>query len=228
VDTPLLSSKAFHFFGTSQEISKQIPELLQLRKVNGIGERPFIVWEPLPVACTTTNRQSILEACKLVDVFSPNHIEYAALFQGSPSEGFDADTLESYGQTLLDSSVGPNGEGIVIIRAAEHGSLSMSRTSRPTWLPSYYEKGASGVVDPTGAGNTFLGGFIAGWQRTNDVHESICYGHVVASFALEQIGLPKLEEKEGIVVCNAVRVVERLEVYRQRLSEATVKSEGML
>ena len=84
------------------------------------------------------------------------------------------------------------------------------------------------MVDPTGAGNTFLGGFVAGLQTTGDVHDAVCYGHVAASFALEQIGLPTLEETEGRVVCNGVVVMERLEEYRRRLREATVRSEGVL
>jgi sugar/nucleoside kinase (ribokinase family) len=174
------------------------------------------------------NQQSFLEACKLVDVFSPNHIEFTALFRNTSTTSFDANDLESYSQILLDSSIGKSGDGIVVVRAAEHGALSMSRTSRPTWLPSYYENNAPEVIDPTGAGNTFLGGFVSGWQKTGDVHESVCYGHVAASFALEQIGLPKVEEEEGSIVCNDIVVIERLEEYKRRLSKASVKSEGVV
>jgi sugar/nucleoside kinase (ribokinase family) len=202
--------------------------LLQFRLSHGILDRPLVLWEPLPAACTTSNKQLSLEACQLVDVFSPNHIELTALFQDSPTANFDANALESYGQTIIGSSVGPNGNGIVVIRAAEHGSLSMSRNSRPTWLPSLYGKGSSEVIDPTGAGNTFLGGFVAGWQKTGDVREAVCYGHVAASFALEQIGLPKLETNEGSVVCNGVAVGERLHEYKRQLGKATVLSERVL
>ena len=203
--------------------------LLQLRKSECLHERPFFVWEPLPTACKTTNLQSFLEACKLVDVFSPNHIELNALFQDTPTAVFNSEALELYGQTILDSSMGPNSDGIIIIiRAAEHGALSMSQKSRPTWLPSFYGKESSKVVDPTGAGNTFLGGFVAGWQKTADVRESVCYAHVAASFALEQIGLPKVCNQSGNVACNGASVLDRLQEYRRRLGEAAILSERVL
>ncbi|KAF2681156.1 pfkB family kinase [Lentithecium fluviatile CBS 122367] len=228
LNTPLLHAKAFHFFGTPEEVAAQKPELLQLRKDNGIEERPFIVWEPLPASCTSINQQAFLSACKHVDVFSPNHLELSSIFSNPPEVEFDTDKLESYAQTILDSSMGTGGTGNIVIRAAEHGALSMSRTSRPTWLPAYYPKGAPEVVDTTGAGNAFLGGFIAGWQRTGDVRDAVGYGHVAASFAVEGIGLPKVERVEGRVVCNGAGVAQRLEEYKRKLGEASVKSERVL
>jgi sugar/nucleoside kinase (ribokinase family) len=190
----------------------------------------LIVWEPLHAACTKTNQQLFFAACKLVDVFSPNHIEVAAIFDDTPSTDFDAQKLENYGQRFLDSSVGPNGTGVVIIRAGEHGALAMSRATRPIWLPSYYEKGASKVVDPTGAGNTFLGAYIAGWQKSGNICEAMMYGHVAASFALEQIGLPQLvvDQTDGTDRWNSVIVVRRLEEYKERLSLAKIKSDSLL
>lgn len=205
-----------------------MPELLQLREKGGITERPLIVWEPLPAACTTPNAQSFLEAVKLVDVFSPNHIEIEGIFTERAYEKIDTNRLESYGQALLDSSIGPNGDGAVIIRAGEDGALSMSRTSRPTWFPAYYEKDSPEVVDPTGAGNAFLGGYIAGWQQTCDIHKAMWYGHVAASFALEQIGLPRHDSKNGEALWNGVTVADRLEEYRKRVRDTKVLSDAVV
>ncbi|PVI08373.1 Ribokinase-like protein, partial [Periconia macrospinosa] len=226
-DTPLLHAKAIHLFGSPKEILVQVPQLLQLRARENINIRPFIVWEPLPSACTKVNREAILSACKLVDVFSPNHLEVAAIFEDAPQD-FDSQRLEGYGRLIVDSSVGPEGGGVVVIRSGEHGAMALSRAMRPVWLPSYHEQGSSKVVDPTGAGNTFLGGYIAGWQKTRDICEAIKFGHVAASFALEQIGLPTFSHDEGQELCNGVVVSDRLQDYKNRLSRAEVNSEQLV
>ncbi|CAI6339761.1 unnamed protein product [Periconia digitata] len=202
VGTPLLHAKAIHLFGSPKEIVVQVPQLLKLRNDQGISERPLIVWEPLPAACTKANREAILAACQVVDVFSPNHLEIAAVFEDAPLPDFDTERWENFGQSILDSSLGPSGAGVVVIRAGENGAVAMSQTMRPIWLPSYYEQGSSKVIDPTGAGNTFLGGYIAGWQHTGDICEAMKFGHVAASFAVEQIGLPKLGSVAGRQLCE--------------------------
>ncbi|KAF1955365.1 Ribokinase-like protein [Byssothecium circinans] len=230
VGTPLLRAKAFHLFGTPAEILDQVPQLLRFRERVGIDDHPLIVWEPLPGACTKTNRHLFLAACKLVDVFSPNHIEAAAIFDDTPSGTFDSEKTESFAQTIVDSSIGLDYNGVVIIRAGEHGALAMSRNTRPTWLPAYYDEGSAKVIDPTGAGNTFLGGYIVGWQKSGNICEAMKYGHVAASFALEQIGLPDLvkDERGGQELWNGVSVMDRLREYKERLSLAEVKSERLI
>ncbi|KAI4091306.1 MAG: hypothetical protein LQ344_004165 [Seirophora lacunosa] len=142
----------------------------------------------------------------------------------------------------------------VVIRAAEHGSLvvvaahpsssSSSSRVRKTWCPAFYQPGSKqhqsdnddaaaaattpprnpNVVDPTGAGNAFLGGFAIGLQETSDPVRAARYGTVAASFALEQPGLPVLGEdhprrscgEEG-EVWNGCGVFRRLEEYERRL-----------
>lgn len=48
------------------------------------------------------------------------------------------------------------------------------------------------VVDTTGAGNAFLGGFSIGLHETGDEIEAAMYGIVAASLVCEQIGVPIL------------------------------------
>lgn len=98
----------------------------------------------------------------------------------------------------------------------EYGAVSLSRTEPPIWLPPFYEKGSKEVVDATGAGNTFLGGYTAGWEVTRNLREAMCYGNVAASFALEQVGLPAVVREGGKVFCNGVDVDGRLREYLRR------------
>ncbi|KAL8949158.1 MAG: hypothetical protein Q9222_004707 [Ikaeria aurantiellina] len=215
--TPLLHAQVFHFLATPEEVSEQIPQLISSRQECGITERPTIVWEPFPASCNPDDRPKFLEACRLVDVFSPNHFEMTALFVRETSHMFQPDKLQTYAQHFLDSGVGPLGRGCVVIRAAEHGCLISSRTEACTWLPAFYAPNASQVIDTTGAGNTFFGGFSLGLQASAGLVEAAVYGNVAASFAMEQIGLPSRAlygEKE---MWNDSDVLSRLEECRARL-----------
>jgi sugar/nucleoside kinase (ribokinase family) len=43
------------------------------------------------------------------------------------------------------------------------------------WLPSYCETGTAEVIDATGGGNTYLGGFLQGWKASGGVFEAYGY-----------------------------------------------------
>ncbi|KAK4157245.1 Ribokinase-like protein [Chaetomidium leptoderma] len=91
------------------------------------------------------------------------------------------------------------------------------------WVPAYYGEGYEGdagkkVVDPTGGGNTFLGGMAVALARGESIEEACAWGHVAASFAIEQVGFPVLSvDEEGRETWNGQRVEERLREFRERL-----------
>ena len=216
--TALLHATAFHFLATPEEIKNQIPELLDHRATSGTKNKPLLVWEPFPAGCKTQNRDLVMEACKLVDIFSPNHLEMTALFENDPPSGFEPDKIEIYARALLDSGVGPRKAGYVVIRAAEHGCFVAGGAEAPAWFPAFYATGAPKVIDPTGAGNAFLGGFTIGFQKSRNISEAACFANVAASFALEQIGLPSRETCEGKELWNGEEVSARLSEYRAKHS----------
>ncbi|KAJ8129396.1 hypothetical protein O1611_g4234 [Lasiodiplodia mahajangana] len=75
------------------------------------------------------------------------------------------------------------------------------------------------VVDPTGGGNTFLGGLAVALARGKGVEEAAAWGSVAASFAIEQIGMPTLgHDDDGHETWNGVRVDERFEEFKTRLA----------
>ncbi|KAJ4402079.1 hypothetical protein N0V91_007440 [Didymella pomorum] len=218
INTPLLRARAFHFFGRSEEIGSQVPELLRLRhKANPELPKPFVVWEPLPSACMPENLSAFLAALKHVDVFSPNHIELAAFFSSeSKREQTEMDLLsrlEQQGRRFVDAGIGRDGTGTLVIRAGVDGALALRHGEDTVRVPAFHEEGSKKVVDPTGAGNAFLGGYVAGWLWEKDVRQALCYGAVASSCAIEQIGLPLSEE----VTSSAGE--RRLEVFRAKLAE---------
>ncbi|KAL4769517.1 Ribokinase-like protein [Aspergillus nidulans var. acristatus] len=193
--TPLIMSKAYHFLESPANIKSRASEILALRQSFGIP-KPLIIWEPAPLSCKAENLQSCMEATH------KEKIKSMALKFLNTNEG-----------------IGPDGKGIMIVRAGEEGCLVCARHIPPTWLPPFYRYGHDKVVDPTGAGNAFLGAFAIGYLQTGDAVQAAYYGSIGASFALEQVGLPRLTRNEGASASgelwNGEDVLERLREYRR-------------
>lgn len=221
--TSLLGSSSFHFLASPDLIQDQIKQLLDLRKGKNTNRADLFVWEPLPGLCKPEMRAAHLTAAKLVHIFSPNHLECLALF--GHSETLDKDIpldrqrVESCADTLLDSGVGPEGTGAVVIRAGGDGCLVSSKSipGRHKWLPPFYNNESS-IVDATGAGNTFLGAltFAMSSLTGGDVVEAAMLASVATSFSLEQIGLPKLTIGGDEELWNSSSFTRRCSEYRQR------------
>ncbi|KAJ5958698.1 uncharacterized protein N7479_005848 [Penicillium vulpinum] len=219
--TALLSSKVYHYLASPQDMRKHFLNILSLREQAGIQHRPLIIWEPAPLSCKPENLQDCLEAAALVDVFSPNHLELAALFENTAATS-DRTEIERLALKLLANGVGLEGKGTVIIRAGENGCFVQSSNLISKWLPPFHmagtgEEQATKVVDPTGAGNAFLGGYSVGHLQTGgDIIQAACYGSVAASFAVEQVGMPEKRNEGDEELWNGASVLGRLNEYRAR------------
>ncbi|KAF7559463.1 hypothetical protein G7046_g4702 [Stylonectria norvegica] len=85
------------------------------------------------------------------------------------------------------------------------------------WIPAYHQD-SSKVVDPTGGGNTFLGGLAVALARGGSLEDAAISGTVAASFAIEQVGVPALGEGPGgLETWNGLCVEDRLCEFRKRL-----------
>jgi len=85
------------------------------------------------------------------------------------------------------------GPKVVLIKRGEYGVLQFSDASIFA-TPAYP---LEEVFDPTGAGDSFAGGFLGYLARTGDhsqrgLRRAIVYGSVVASFTVEDFGLRRL------------------------------------
>jgi ribokinase len=87
------------------------------------------------------------------------------------------------------------GPDVVIIKKGEHGAVLMIDNAIFS-APAYP---IEAIQDPTGAGDTFAGGF-AGWlARTDDVSEknlrrAVIYGSAIASFCVEDFGINRIRK----------------------------------
>lgn len=220
--TPLLSSRAFHLLASPEELTRHVSSLMELRLKAKIEHRPLILWEPRPSSCTPANLEAIFRAVKLVDVFSPNHTELAQMYGSPIPEKVNREFLERCVSGFIDAGIGTSNNGSLVLRAGEAGCMVGSRNQNLEWIEPFYmtcgDRGRHEVVDPTGAGNAFLGAFAVGFLETANLVLAASYGNVGASFALEQVGLPHMErDANGRELWNGVEVGERLRKYKARL-----------
>ncbi|EEA19101.1 60S ribosomal protein Nsa2, putative [Talaromyces marneffei ATCC 18224] len=218
----LFTAKSFHLFEWPQQLEERISNLLALRRQKGlVDQRPLIIWEPAPLSCEREQLSFFFSAAKLVDVFSPNHLELLRIFGEKPSTPFDRTQVEDLARKLLELGVGPDRTGIMIIRSGEHGSMMLVAGGVPHWIPPYYQASSLKVVDATGAGNAFLGAYAVAYLKTRDSQQAASYGSVAASFALEQIGVPHKIVSNGQELWNGVDISERLQSYIDQIISST-------
>ncbi|MTI30577.1 PfkB family carbohydrate kinase [Xanthovirga aplysinae] len=122
------------------------------------------------------------ETMKMVDVLSIND-EEARQLSGEHS-------LVKAAQKII--ALGPK---VLIIKKGEHGALLFNE-NQVFFAPALP---LEDVFDPTGAGDTFAGGFIGYLASTNDtsfenMKRAIIYGSALASFCVEKFGCERLVE----------------------------------
>ncbi|GAA5862695.1 hypothetical protein JCM8547_003515 [Rhodosporidiobolus lusitaniae] len=183
--------------------------------------RPKLVYEPIPDRCTLDELPSLRQILPHVEVFSPNHEEAWAFF------GISAEEANAQGREGVEEIAGrffaEGAQRAVVIRSGALGAYAVKKGEETgVWVPAFhsYEDGKSTgrVVDVTGAGNSFLGGLMAGLvQHPNDLKTAVQCASVSASFIIEQFGLPKVKaESQGVELWNGASPAERLAELKHR------------
>ncbi len=106
------------------------------------------------------------------------------------------------------------GPKAVIIKRGEYGFFSYCE-ERYFVLPAFP---VESVVDPTGAGDTFAGGFLGhlaqlgrAWNR-EDLKQACIHGCLLASFTVQDFGV------EGIAKVSASQLADRIQAYQKVIS----------
>ncbi|MGM0931852.1 MAG: PfkB family carbohydrate kinase [Bacteroidota bacterium] len=102
------------------------------------------------------------------------------------------------------------GPDYVVIKKGEHGAL-LFHEEEIFFAPALP---LEEVFDPTGAGDTFAGGFVGYLAKTEDISfenmkNAIIYGSNLASFCVEKFGTERMQE------LSAANVQERLEEFKK-------------
>ncbi|MBL7154415.1 MAG: bifunctional hydroxymethylpyrimidine kinase/phosphomethylpyrimidine kinase [Phycisphaerae bacterium] len=106
------------------------------------------------------------------------------------------------------------GLSVVVIKKGESGSLMCSADGEQFLLPAYP---AAEVKDPTGAGDSFAGGFMGHLAQTGKtdfetLKTAIAYGTVTASFTIADFSL------QGLTATTKTEIDRRLEDLRKLTS----------
>jgi hypothetical protein len=128
-----------------------------------IGTMSPTFWDDIPALVTG------------LTAFLPNEEEMRSLFQGRSTD------LWQMMETIADY-----GSEIVVVKRGERGQFLYDRSTKAHWeIPAYPAR----VVDPTGAGDSFCGGFLAGYRQTYDPLQAALYGSISASLTIEGSGI---------------------------------------
>lgn len=165
--------------------------LAETRRRGGICVDPDVRY------CAGLSQQSRDALLSRLTFFLPSEREAALLYPGlSPR-----DVLEELraGYTHLR---------VAAVKLAAQGSLVYDRERD---IIVHLPAAPARVVDTTGAGDAFCGGFLAGYEQTGDGIAAAMHGIISASFIVETYGVPPV----GAVRRDAAE--QRLAAYRQML-----------
>lgn len=115
-------------------------------------------------------------------------------------------SLRKAANVILD--MGPK---YLIIKKGEHGALLFSK-NEVFFAPALP---LEEVFDPTGAGDTFAGGFAAYLAKSGDfsfenMKRAIIYGSALASFTVEKFGTDRLAELTRDELADRIKIFKRL------------------
>ena len=169
------------------------------------------VEKPKLVACDTMNfwiesrRPELVELLKHVDVITINDAEARQLT--------DRVNLVKAARWILE-----RGPRYVIIKKGEHGAyLFHERTI--FFAPAYP---LEDVFDPTGAGDSFAGGFMgylarAGRFDREHLRRAVIYGSAMGSFAVERFSIGRLLEVGMADIVSRIREFRDLVAFEEEM-----------
>lgn len=168
--------------------SLQIKIINQMKNTRLIGLDTMNFW-------INTARETLLEAVSKVDVLFVNETEARMLSQEKKFANAVAKLL----------TLGPKR---VVVKLGELGAMTATQNSR-FFAPAYP---SLDVTDPTGAGDSFAGGFMGSLARSGDFSEkgfrkSMLYGAAMGSLTVENFSIEsylnlapnKIEERYNIL-----------------------------
>jgi len=171
-----------HFRSTPLVFLGNIQPSLQLKVLEQINNPELVVLDTMNLWIDLT-LDTLKEAVSRVDLIIVN----------------DEEALQLTGKVNLLQAVvelfrmGPDK---VIVKKGQHGAMLFDSQGRRFYAPAYP---VMNVKDPTGAGDTFAGGFL-GYLASHDMDDpatwrrAVIYGSVIASFAVEDFSMNRTRD----------------------------------
>ncbi len=138
----------------------------------------------------------------LFDIVKPNELE------GQILTGVDC-RKDPYEAARIIKTWGPQ---IVIVTLAELGAVVFDGETMLD-VPPY----PANLLDATGAGDTFMAGFIFEWLRTKDLKEAATFATASSSVMIENCG-PNFEMTEAMLRERQAELTERIDTFRVQVA----------
>ncbi|MBI3193862.1 MAG: sugar kinase, partial [Ignavibacteriae bacterium] len=173
-----------------------IDPTLQRRVVEQLDKPRLIVGDTMNFWIDRKHKE-LMKTLELMDILIINDSEVRLLAQ-------DPNLVRGARKIL---KMGPK---VLIIKKGEHGALLFTEKT-------YFSAPAfplESIYDPTGAGDTFAGGFIGWIARTDDLSEenfrrAVIYGSTLASFCVERFSLERFND------LTYLEIQDRFHEFRQ-------------
>ena len=122
---------------------------------------------------------------------------------------------EEYSLVKAAKIIQKMGPKYLVIKKGEHGALLFGE-EKMFFAPALP---LENVFDPTGAGDSFAGGFIGHLQKTGDItfenlKSAVIYGSVMASFCVEKFGTERLSELTNNEVSSRLEEFVKLSSFK--------------
>jgi sugar/nucleoside kinase (ribokinase family) len=175
------------------------PEL-QLKVLEQV-EKPRLIVADTMNFWIEGKHEALMEVMKKIDVFIIN----------------DSEAREITGEANLIKAakkIQEMGPKTLIIKKGEHGALLFNENDLFA-APAYP---LESIYDPTGAGDTFAGGFIGYLAKTEDLSyenmkRAVIYGSTVASFTVENFSLDRIKDLSSIEIKDRFNEFKQLSVF---------------
>lgn len=155
---------------------------VQIDAIQGLKKRPKLIVMDTMNFWMNVAMDDLKRVLKMVDVLCINDEEARQL-------------SEQYSLRIAAKLIMAMGPKTLIIKKGEHGAL-LFQEDNMFYCPALP---LEEVFDPTGAGDTFVGGFIGYLAQKDDtsfesMRQAIVYGSAMASFCVEKFGTERLFE----------------------------------
>lgn len=172
-----------------------IDPTLQAKVISQMHERPKLIAMDTMNFWMDIALEPLKAVLKMVDLLIVNEEEARQLTQ-------------EYSLVKAANKIIEMGPKFLIIKKGEHGAL-LFHGNRVFFAPALP---LEDVFDPTGAGDTFAGGFMGYLAKTKDLSfenmkRAVIYGSAMASFCVEKFGPERLKE------LSREEIEERVQVF---------------
>ncbi len=165
IPPPYLDARAIHVCPMKLSVQRHLTS--SFKSANVIT----LTVDPSPEYMVPQRLKDVRVALAGVTAFLPSEDELRSLFWGETHDLWD-----------MAASICQAGCEAVVIKRGTGGQSVFDGQSKARWeIPAYPAR----VADPTGVGDAFCGGFLAGYRATYDAVQAALHGNVSASLKLE-------------------------------------------